>query len=426
MAGGIVDDGTLNDNGGGIWSNSEFTLTNSIIFSNTAPLGFGGGMYSLDVSPILSNVVFSNNSAPNGGAMYNDGGNNGNSNPVLVNVIFSGNSAANFGGAMFNDGSFSGTSNPKLSNVAFSGNSSGDSGGAMYNDGHSSGNSNPVLTNVNFSGNSVGEDGGAMYNDGYSSGNSNPVLTNVTFSGNSANLDGGAMFNDGRSSGSSSIRVYNSILWNNQANGVTGTITATVHIPSGTITFTHSLVEGSGGSGSSWVGGDYKDGGGNKDENPLFITPVTPATAPTADGDLRLTENSPAIDMGNNNFINVPIDLDGNQRIVDGDSNGTATVDMGAYEFLPKHLLTVNKTGTGDGMVTSIPAGIDCGTKCSTLFIHGSIITLTAQADVGSQFTGWSGDCSGKEECEVTVDEPKNVTATFELDLGNFLPLVNR
>ena len=35
----------------------------------------------------------------------------------------------------------------------------------------------------------------------------------------------------------------------------------------------------------------------------------------------------------NSIFINVSFDLDNNQRIVDGDGNGTATVDMGAYEF---------------------------------------------------------------------------------------------
>jgi len=48
---------------------------------------------------------------------------------------------------------------------------------------------------------------------------------------------------------------------------------------------------------------------------------------------LRLAKESPAIDMGNNGFINVPIDLDGNPRIMDGDSDGTSIVDMGAYEY---------------------------------------------------------------------------------------------
>ncbi|MFQ5414722.1 MAG: hypothetical protein ACE5E6_09720 [Phycisphaerae bacterium] len=41
------------------------------------------------------------------------------------------------------------------------------------------------------------------------------------------------------------------------------------------------------------------------------------------------------MDAGNNAQIpaGVTLDLDGNNRIVDGDCDSTATVDMGAYEF---------------------------------------------------------------------------------------------
>ena len=76
------------------------------------------------------------------------------------------------------------------------------------------------------------------------------------------------------------------------------------------------------------------DGGGNIDEDPLFITPVDPSTAPTTVGNLRLAAVSPAVDMGANVYVeNVPNDLDGNPRIVDGNKDGTPTVDMGAYEY---------------------------------------------------------------------------------------------
>lgn len=44
--------------------------------------------------------------------------------------------------------------------------------------------------------------------------------------------------------------------------------------------------------------------------------------------------NSPAIDTGINAYVtDVSSDLDGEQRKVDGDLNGTKIVDMGAYEF---------------------------------------------------------------------------------------------
>ena len=48
----------------------------------------------------------------------------------------------------------------------------------------------------------------------------------------------------------------------------------------------------------------------------------------------RLPRNSPAIDAGDNSAISgLVTDLDGNPRIVDGDSNGRLIVDMGAYEL---------------------------------------------------------------------------------------------
>ncbi len=41
------------------------------------------------------------------------------------------------------------------------------------------------------------------------------------------------------------------------------------------------------------------------------------------------------------------------------------------------------------------------------------LISLTATADDGSNFRGWSGACSSVGACSLTVDEPKSVTATF-------------
>jgi hypothetical protein len=79
------------------------------------------------------------------------------------------------------------------------------------------------------------------------------------------------------------------------------------------------------------------------------------------------------------------------------------------------HQLTVSKTGSGSGSVTSNPAGIDCGATCSASFASGTIVTLTATPDVGSTFTSWSGDCSGPGPCTVTLDLDRAVTANFEI-----------
>lgn len=76
-------------------------------------------------------------------------------------------------------------------------------------------------------------------------------------------------------------------------------------------------------------------------------------------------------------------------------------------------VLSVIKTGTGDGSVSSVPAGIDCGGDCSEIYQTNTIVTLTATPDDGSAFDGWSGACSGTGECTVTMSQAKSVTAAF-------------
>jgi hypothetical protein len=79
--------------------------------------------------------------------------------------------------------------------------------------------------------------------------------------------------------------------------------------------------------------------------------------------------------------------------------------------------LTVAKAGTGTGTVTSSPAGINCGADCTEAYTVGTGVTLSAAADVGSVFAGWSGGgCAGTGTCMVTLSTAQTVTATFTLN----------
>jgi hypothetical protein len=92
---------------------------------------------------------------------------------------------------------------------------------------------------------------------------------------------------------------------------------------------------------------------------------------------------------------------------------GAAPTTVTAGFALEQHRLSVSKVGSGAGTVVSAPAKIDCGSSCSADFDHGTEVTLTAAAADGSEFTGWSGACSGRRGCRLTVDAAKAVTAGF-------------
>jgi hypothetical protein len=81
------------------------------------------------------------------------------------------------------------------------------------------------------------------------------------------------------------------------------------------------------------------------------------------------------------------------------------------------HLATVTKSGTGKGTVTSVPAGISCGANCSSSFPGGTSITLTAVADPGSTFSGFTGGCSSSSaSCTFTLAADASVNAAFALN----------
>lgn len=125
-----------------------------------------------------------------GGAWYNDGS-NGSSKPTVRNCVIKNNYGRD-GAGMYNFG-VAGEASPTLINCTFEENEAGIDGGAIYNNGRNNGASNPVLKNCSFVRN-IGTYGGAICN-ATEEGICNLYLENCSFVENNAFLRGGAVFN---------------------------------------------------------------------------------------------------------------------------------------------------------------------------------------------------------------------------------------
>lgn len=77
--------------------------------------------------------------------------------------------------------------------------------------------------------------------------------------------------------------------------------------------------------------------------------------------------------------------------------------------------ITASLSGLGSGTITASPSGINCENDCSESYPLGTSVTLTATANEGSAFTGWSGDCTGTAKCVLTMNANKLVTASFSI-----------
>ncbi|MEL6925598.1 MAG: immunoglobulin domain-containing protein, partial [Bacteroidota bacterium] len=250
-----------------------------------------------------------------GGAVFNYGFENGQSNATLEGCSFYKNNSVFAGGAIFNNG-IKGESSPSIINCEFKENEADTYGGAIYNQGKG-GACNPMIVNCIFFKNK-GSSAGGIYNLG-DDGQCNPIITNCTFFGNEANVGGAIYSNATDETGECSPKVTNCIIWGNVAEF--GPVFRIVY---GTPDISYSLVGATDCEGMySGVEGNITCGNGLLfDNDPMFED--------AENGNLHLQPESPAIDKGSEAAISstgVTTDLDQQARSQNG------IVDMGAYEY---------------------------------------------------------------------------------------------
>ena len=101
--------------------------------------------------------------------------------------------------------------------------------------------------------------------------------------------------------------------------------------------------------------------------------------------------------------------------ITSGNYENAAVFIFGPPATFPTQILTLTKTGTGQGTVTSIPGGIGCGEVCVGEFNQGTNVLLRATPAPGSAFIAWSGceEEPGPGRCAVRMSADRTVTAEF-------------
>ncbi|MFC2018664.1 dockerin type I domain-containing protein [Chloroflexota bacterium] len=252
---------------------------------------YGGGIQCSFLTIISCTIV--NNSASNGGGgiWFNY------ASPTIINCIISGNNANAGGGIGFEGDS----STPYMSNNIISQNNA-DWGGGIYSGWQSS----PTITNNTIIGNDSSLGGGIRLIASY------PIISNNIIASNLADADGGGIHCDNLSSPTIG---YNDV-WGNI---------------------------------NRWsnTSGDYYGcvaGQNDISQDPTFVN--------SSAGDYHLKPNSPCIDAGDNNAATtagLTTDFEDSLRIIDGDDDSSAVVDMGADEYVP----LIPGDATGDGQVNA-------------------------------------------------------------------------
>ena len=314
-------DNDADGQGAGLASGDNVVVMNDVDFRDNGSIqtSNGGGAFlgenSVLTDVTMNDVVFENNTASDGGGLDLF-----NAQTQAGDVAFVGNDVDGNGGGLLYRGSNSVDSSLALTNAVFIGNEATDFGGGMYTET----NDTPfTIINALFSGNLADLGGGLTNEAQLEEGEGDRILINVTMTGNRAMGDGGR---GGAINSPFDMRFRNTIVWNNQDESGIGTAEATMDdfFSSSIIEVSNSLLQGY--PANEFPGSNNLDGT-DSGNNPLFRDAVNPGGAPSLAGNLRLQQDSPVRDQGNNAFVaGVATDLDGEARIING------IVDPGPYE----------------------------------------------------------------------------------------------
>lgn len=165
--------------------------------------------------------------------------------------------------------------------------------------------------------------------------------------------------------------------------------------------------------------------------NPPTVTAVNPSSGPIGGGTVVSITGSgfvaglttvtfggvaaTGITVGDSSHLTAiaPPGAAGSVNVVVTTAAGQGTL-AGGYLYFRLFTLTVVRAGTFFGTVTSVPAGIDCGSDCGELIREGTQVTLTAAPEGSFALATWSAaGCASVPVCTFTMSGDLTVTATY-------------
>jgi CSLREA domain-containing protein len=406
----------LTGNGGGVYCTGTLTISSADISNNSVSgyvvPAYGGGVYCTGPTAITESTI-SNNSVSASTYPYSNGGGAVycTNTLAIADSTISGNTAANYGGGIYSTNSMSLSNVAVCDNTAYENSTAASYGGGIYSSASSS--CTVSIFGCTISGNFAGEyvygDGAEIYagtaawtiddsivnsttgrpyavwfsemtasihNSTFVAGGSRYMLTcyDARLTLTNCTIDGPLSLDS-----SATTALTNTIV----AGSVTGTVTANYCLIQDTSKTTFTSSSGNNLLNVDPLLGELGNYGGKTQTIPLL-------------------DGSPAIDAGSNALVASGVTTDqrgtGYTRFYDGDDDGTATVDLGAYE--------VQKTATTIGYY-------DAATSTFYLRCENSGGAADYTFGFGAANAGWEvliGDWDGDGVTGVGLFDPAGST----------------